>query len=78
MIEETTPHTTPSAVAPEFRVLNATDAALIWLLKWDGDADHVIANKLSTMPSRVSDVLAETTHVGSRDKATKMAASRKD
>ncbi|MEP5633380.1 MAG: hypothetical protein ABJP79_15985 [Tateyamaria sp.] len=78
MIEETTLHTTSSAVAPEFRVLNATDAALIWLLKWAGDADHVIANKLSTMPSRVSDVLAKTTHVGSRDKATKMAALRKD
>ena len=37
-------------------------------------ADHVIANKLGTMPSRVSDILAENTHVGSRDQATKMVA----
>ncbi len=76
MIEETTSNSVVGAIAPEFRVLNATDAALVWVLKWGGDADHVIANKLSTMPSRVTDVLAENTHVGSRDKATKMVAPR--
>ena len=66
------------AVAPQFRVLNTTDAALVWVLKWSGDADHVIANKLGIMPSRVADVLAENTHVGSRDQATKMVARRDD
>lgn len=74
MIEPTT-NAIPGAVAPQFRVLNAADAALVWVLKWSGDADHVIANKLSTMPSRVSDILSENTHVGSKDKATKMVAS---
>lgn len=64
----------PGAIAPQYRVLNAADAALVWVLKWSGDADHVIANKLGTMPTRVADILAENTHVGSRDKATKMVA----
>lgn len=78
MIEETTTHRAAGAVAPQFRVLNATDAALVWVLKWAGDPDHVIANKLSTMPSKISDVLAENTHVGSRDRATKMVNRRGD
>ncbi|WP_299366802.1 hypothetical protein [uncultured Tateyamaria sp.] len=64
--------TQPTAVAPQYRVLNATDAALVWVLKWSGDADHVIAHKLGTMPTRVADILAENTHVGSRDQATRM------
>ncbi|WP_415401119.1 hypothetical protein [Tateyamaria sp. SN3-11] len=75
MIEELT-RAQSGAVAPQFRVLNTTDAALVWVLKWSGDADHVIANKLGTMPTRVADVLAENTHVGSRDKASKMIARR--
>lgn len=73
MIEGTI-QTVPGAIAPQFRVLNAADAALIWVLKWSGDAEHVIANKLGTMPSRVSAVLSESTHIGSRDKASKMVA----
>ncbi|MEL6564803.1 MAG: hypothetical protein AAFQ59_10205 [Pseudomonadota bacterium] len=69
------PHQSPpGSIAPEYRVLSAADAKLVWILKWSGDADHVIANKLGTMPSRVSDILAENTHVGSRDQATKMVA----
>ena len=75
MIDELTRAQT-GAVPPQFRVLNTADATLIWVLKWSGDADHVIANKLGTMPSRVADVLAENTHVGSRDQATKMVARR--
>lgn len=80
MIEVTT-QAAPGTIAPQYRVLNAADAALVWVLKWSGDADHVIANKLGTLPSRVSAVLSENTHVGSRDKATKMVAhpdSKKD
>ncbi|WP_299152871.1 hypothetical protein [uncultured Tateyamaria sp.] len=73
MIDPTT-SAQPGAIAPQFRALNTTDAALVWLLKWSGDADHVIAHKLGTMPTRVADILAENTHVGSRDRATKMAA----
>ncbi|KIC49687.1 hypothetical protein [Tateyamaria sp. ANG-S1] len=77
MIEITT-GVQPGAIAPQYRVLNATDAALVWVLKWGGDADHVIANKLDTMPSKVADILAENTHVGSKDQATKMVAQSKD
>ena len=70
--------TPPGAIAPEYRVLSLADAQLVWILKWSGDADHVIAHKLSTMPSRVIDILAENTHVGSREQATKMAIPRKE
>ncbi|WP_415922324.1 hypothetical protein [Tateyamaria sp. SN6-1] len=73
---EGTQQTPPGAIAPEYRVLNAADAQMVWIMKWSGDADHVIAHKLNTMPSRVSDILAENTHVGSRDQATKMIADR--
>ena len=69
---ETTDGVQPGAIAPQYRVLNTADAALVWVLKWSGDADHVIANKLGTMPSKVADILAENTHVGSKDQATKM------
>lgn len=74
---ETTHGVHPGAIAPQYRVLNAADAALVWVLKWSGDADHVIANKLGTMPSKVADILAENTHVGSKDQATKMVAQSK-
>lgn len=76
MIDPVT-QSTPGAVPHQFRVLNAADAALVWVLKWSGDADYVIANKLGTMPSRVTSVLTEQTHVGSKDQATKMVAQSK-
>jgi hypothetical protein len=66
----------PGAIAHQYRVLNSADATLVWVLKWSGDADHVIAHKLSTMTSRVADILAENTHVGSREQASKMVAQR--
>jgi len=75
MIEEATT-VQPGAIPPLQRVLNSTDAALVWVLKWSGDADHVIASKLSTMPSRVANILSETTHLGSREQATKMITRR--
>ena len=77
MIEPTS-GMTAGAIAPQYRVLNAADARLVWILKWSGNADHVIAHKLGTMPSRVADILAENTHVGSRDQATKMIARPRD
>ena len=73
---EGTQHTPPGGIAPEYRVLSVADAKLVWILKWSGNADHIIAHTLGTMPSRVSDILAENTHVGSRDQATKMVAQR--
>ncbi|MEO0401295.1 MAG: hypothetical protein AAF214_02865 [Pseudomonadota bacterium] len=75
MIDATT-GAQPGAISHEYRVLNHTDAALVWVLKWSGDANHVIAHKLGTMPTRVADILAENTHVGSRDQASKMVKQR--
>ncbi len=74
MIDPTT-NSIPGAVPPEYRVLNSADAAMVWVLKWSGDPNYVIANKLGTMPSRITGILTEQTHVGSKDKATKMIAS---
>ncbi len=62
-------------IPTQARVLNNTEAALVWLLKWSGDADYVIAAKMGTMPSKVAGILAEHTHVGSKDYATKMVGS---
>lgn len=73
---ETATSIQPGAIPPQQRVLNSTDAALVWVLKWSGDADHVIAAKLETMPSRVANILSESSHVGSRDQATRMVARR--
>lgn len=75
MIEATTSNQA-GGIAPQYRILSAVDAQMVWILKWSGTADHVIAHKLGTMPSRVSAILAENTHVGSRDQATKMVAQR--
>ncbi|GGX38838.1 hypothetical protein GCM10007385_02150 [Tateyamaria omphalii] len=75
MIEPTT-EARPGAIAQQYRVLNAADAALVWVLKWSGDANHVIANKLGTMPTRVADILAENTHLGSKEQAARMVDSR--
>ena len=64
-----------AALPPQMRVLNQTEAALVWLLSWSGDAEHTIAAKMGTMTGRVTDILAEKTHVGSRDAATKMVGA---
>ncbi len=60
-------------IPPQTRILNNDEAALVWLLRWAGDPDHVIAAKLGTMPTKVSGILSEKTHVGSREMATRMA-----
>jgi hypothetical protein len=54
------------------RILNGNAAALVWKLSWDGAPKHIIAAKLGTMPSRVDGILAENTHVGSKQEAIKM------
>ena len=61
-----------AGILPQSRVLNPTEAALVWVLKWSGDADHVIAAKLGTMPSKVAAILSENSHLGSKDQATRM------
>lgn len=65
-------NTQPQQIPPLARVLNNADAAMVWLLNWSGDDRHVIAAKLGTMPSKVESILAENTHVGSRQAAIQM------
>lgn len=77
MIEATTESVMP-ALPPQARALNDTEAALVWMLSWSGDAKHVIAAKLGVMPSRVLGILNETTHVGSKDNATKLMLPKRD
>ncbi len=68
----------PSQELPTFvRPLTYADAKLVWLLSFSGDANHVIAAKLGTMPSRVADILAENIHVGAREQAVKMVGPPK-
>lgn len=65
-------------IPPQTRVLNDSEAALVWMLAWSGDAKHVIAAKLGTMPGKVAGILAESTHVGSKDHATKLMLPKQD
>ncbi len=58
------------------RSLNYSDAKLVWLLSWAGEANHVIAAKLGTMPSQVNGILSENIYVGSREEAEKMPPRR--
>lgn len=77
MIELVSEAHTP-AIPPQMRVLNDSEAALVWMLSWSGDPKHVIAAKLGTMPSRVAGILAESTHVGSKEHATKLMLPKRD
>jgi|TARA_R110000850_G_scaffold99_74_gene736 transcriptional regulator len=45
------------------------EAKKVWLLRWSGDKQHVIAARLGTNGGRVADVLTEKTHVGSKSAA---------
>ena len=54
--------------------LNDQEAIAVWLLRWSGDKQHVIAAKLGTNSGRVADVLTEKTHQGTRSKAREMRA----
>ena len=66
------------AIPPHARVLNDSEAALVWMLSWSGEAKHVIAAKLGTMPSKVAAILSESTHVGSKDHASKLMLPKRD
>lgn len=66
------------AIPPVMRVLNDSEAALVWMLSWSGDPKHVIAAKLGTMPSKIAGILDEATHVGSKDQASKLMLPKKD
>lgn len=55
--------------------LNDREAIAVWLLRWSGDKQHVIAAKLGTNAGRVADVLTEKTHQGTRSQAHEMRAA---
>ena len=49
--------------------LSFEEAIAVWLMKWSGDLNQTIAAKLGTNQGRVSEVLTEKEHIGSREKA---------
>jgi transcriptional regulator len=49
--------------------LTFEEAIHVWMMRWTGDKQHVIAAKLGTNAGRVADVLTEKSHVGAREAA---------
>jgi len=56
--------------------LSHSDAATVWLLSWTGNSHHSIAALMGTNTMKVADILAENTHQGARDTASKMITAR--
>lgn len=56
--------------------LSHADAATVWLLSWTGNSHHSIAALMGTNTMKVADILAENTHKGARDTASKMITAR--
>lgn len=56
--------------------LTHSDAATVWLLSWTGNSPHSIAALMGTNTMKVADILAENTHRGARDTASKMITAR--
>lgn len=57
-------------------MLSHSDAATVWLLSWTGNSHHSIAALMGTNTMKVVDILAENTHKGARDTASKMITAR--
>jgi len=49
--------------------LTFNEAVAVWLMKWAGDYNHIIAAKLGINQGRIADTLNEKLHIGSREKA---------
>ena len=49
--------------------LSFEEAVVVWLLKWAGDYNHIIAAKLGINQGRIAEVLTEQDHIGSRERA---------
>jgi len=49
--------------------LDFEEAVAVWLMRWAGDYNHIIAAKLGVNQGRVAEVLSEQLHIGSREKA---------
>ena len=55
--------------------LTFEDAVEIWLRSWNGEFQNRIAASFDVNPARVSEVLKERKHVGSREVALKRRAA---
>ena len=55
--------------------LSFREAIAVWLMKWSGDHNHIIAAKLGINQGRIAEVLTEKLHVGSRSKAFALTPS---
>jgi len=49
--------------------LSFDEAVAVWLMKWSGDYNQIIAAKFGTNQGRVAEILTEKEHLGSREKA---------
>jgi hypothetical protein len=49
--------------------LTFEEAVAVWLMKWAGDHNHIIAAKLGINQGRIAETLTEKLHMGSREKA---------
>jgi len=49
--------------------LTFEEAIAVWLMKWSGDHNHIIAAKLGINQGRIAEVLTEKLHAGSRQGA---------
>jgi hypothetical protein len=54
--------------------LTFEEAVAVWLMKWTGDYNHIIAAKLGINQGRIAEVLTEQDHIGSREKAFLLAS----
>ena len=54
--------------------LTFEEAVAVWLMKWAGDLNHIIAAKLGINQGRIAEVLTEKLHIGSREKAFLLSA----
>ena len=52
--------------------LSDREAVAVWLMKWSGEKNHIIAAKLGINQGRIAEVLTEQKHVGSKDQAFRM------
>ncbi len=52
--------------------LTFDEAVAVWLMKWAGDDNHIIAAKLGINQGRIAEVLTEKKHEGSKAHAFNM------
>ena len=45
------------------------EAVAVWLMKWSGDHNHIIAAKMGINQGRIAETLTEKIHMGSRKQA---------